>query len=354
MDHERQLIDEMVYAHNRDLGPQVPLRPPQQHPRIVSIFEIYNQNPFEPEPLPPLESRPQDRILGIIMRYVLKLSRDEEAYGRSLTNEYLDSFFAEASRFMQNLSEEEFDEILSVIAPDQEGDEDRISETLLLGVVELLGLARQALRANDPQLCVSITRPQIVPARDIDAYSQNVHPVNNLMEYFGGDPDEVFLLVDSAYQRDRFFLRIDQLGEYVQNALDEARRSPDGFYEDIQPQLLKGRSNRQMRHRNEAAAISTICDAMKRLHDPSSARDLYAGLEVWIEIWRSRHRDNEFRHDELPPPPPTGSIYTYHAPEALRVLKYLRDVCQALVRITREKGTELPEALVRFAQWRDE
>lgn len=332
--------------------PQVeqPVIPLLSYQDITSINQI-----LRPEQVAGLtlhNDHPENRLVYVFIANILGESHDHiTQFNQPMTNRQLESFLERVNHYLNTVDEHD---VLVTIMYGEWTPPRAIYEQHVSNVRERLFMARHAILANDPQLGMSILYNHTLRYDQVPIYRNNEQPVDN-HDTFGPDvntqPNERFLLLDSASRRRRFIIRPDRVQDLVMQVYVNRGQRPDGHLEDVPSEILRGDSNQTTRAyhalANENRFVADI-NQIVNLAGNSTRQDLHNTLIHWINLWTQRDQNREFRHPDLPAPSLVGSIHFHRTATPVTMMAILSAKSQKVRNAHVAAGKVLPQRIRDF------
>lgn len=329
--------------------------PLPSYPEITDIEQIFNLEAVRSLPLH--NDHPVSRLTIVFTAKLTSYSIEHNDLGQgSLPNRFIDSFLAQSTHFLHNLTAEDVAQIVYIMYGEWTPPLDIITEHISL-VRSRLSQARDALLKNDPQLAMSILYNHKIENDAVQFWidDNNGHVVNE-GDLFGVNADTIgttpFLMLDSAYRADRFLCLPDLTSTRVHTPFSLGTQ-PDGFLEDVPHDIIMGTTNRNARIADMITSdhFSTDINTITSSPDLYDLGVLHMYLNEYIKLWTSRSTNEHFTNPNLPPPRIPGSMNYHRRATPTQMLRLLSDRCE-LVRVAHDlvdKEHLLPQVIKDFS-----
>lgn len=186
---------------------QVQPVPLPSHPQITSIDQIFNLEAVQSLTLH--NDHPVSRLTYVFISKIMSESSDRHNAGDPpLTNRHLDSFLEQSIHFLNNLDVDDVKQLVLIMYGEWTPPQAVVAEHIT-GVRDRLGLSRDALLKNDPQLCMSVLYNHKIEYESLQFWQadNDGHTVND-GDVFGVTANTTattpFLMLDTAFAEDRF------------------------------------------------------------------------------------------------------------------------------------------------------
>lgn len=284
----------------------------------LSIQEIFDEaRAHQPDFYDPSD-KAVDRLMGTIYAIISKYQTDWR------TAELLASFLDNTVKALSSPTATTI--VIANIHSYESPPRRDLYARMIQQVIDRLQLAHAALFADDPQLAMSILLNRTCSGSEIEHQADPNIPINDIMEVGEtSQPHDQFILIDSAYYRDRFAINPAQLTDLVHQAYVDMKTRPEGFFQSIPQDVLLGKSNHEVRQKHLADYMAATSRAIAIF--ATQGHSLGNQLKAWTEVrtkWELRAEKHDYQSSLLPPPALPDTVLFYQQIDPYEAIEQIR------------------------------